>query len=479
MKGGKSNMGEHKLFLRTLGLAILAVHLHAQTIEVHLDTDLGECRHAASGFLHGFARDGLSPEPSVVEPLNINIVRYPAGRMGMTERFVEEGYTLHPLFSDDWGYSDDPGVNNWADWEALVEGFVTEYTDMGLKPLWDIWNEPDHGMFWHWSREHFFETWRRAYVKIREIDPDALIVGPSWSGIKPLGDTRDQFLEFLQFAKDNNVVPDYICWHFPGNYVEEADECRQIINDMQLDVQGIIINEIIVGTEYTGQTAWHLCQVERAGIDWAMHACWDGCVDGNCCFNSSLDGILVGSNGPPTGKYYAYEMYARVTGTMVETVPSGSMELYAGKDPAAGQASVFFGSPDWHDNITVRITGLSAAPYLLNNGAVRVIAEKITATEPQEECTADKILTVIDEEMQVDGDILEINIPWNGMYYTGWLQLSNPDPSTQVLRTDAPGQDFTDLLPWYDVLGRPAFIPAENRRRQLQPPLKIFVTKPE
>jgi hypothetical protein len=86
-----------------------------------------------------------------------------------------------------WGYGKEhPGdEGKWAKWQVFVVRMIQEAQKRGLNPQWDIWNEPDHGFFWKRSPEQFNETWRRACLKIRQTDPQAVIVGPSWSNVHP------------------------------------------------------------------------------------------------------------------------------------------------------------------------------------------------------------------------------------------------------------------------------------------------------
>ena len=55
-----------------------------------------------------------------------------------------------------------------------VESTVNHFT--GRVDAWQIWNEPNW-IFWNGSDNEFFELSKRAAKKIREIDPDAYIIG--------------------------------------------------------------------------------------------------------------------------------------------------------------------------------------------------------------------------------------------------------------------------------------------------------------
>ncbi|GHV79746.1 hypothetical protein AGMMS49944_15370 [Spirochaetia bacterium] len=59
-----------------------------------------------------------------------------------------------------------------------VENTVSRYR--GKVDAWVIWNEPN-GIFWHGSKKEFFELTKAAAQRIREVDPDAVILaGAFW-----------------------------------------------------------------------------------------------------------------------------------------------------------------------------------------------------------------------------------------------------------------------------------------------------------
>ncbi|GHT78957.1 hypothetical protein FACS1894130_06520 [Spirochaetia bacterium] len=61
---------------------------------------------------------------------------------------------------------------------TFVENTVSRYC--GKVDAWEIWNEPN-GVFWQGSRKEFFELTKATARKIREVDPDAVILaGAFW-----------------------------------------------------------------------------------------------------------------------------------------------------------------------------------------------------------------------------------------------------------------------------------------------------------
>ena len=50
----------------------------------------------------------------------------------------------------------------------------------GRVDVWNIWNEPNHKRFWNGPNKDYYELSRQTALKIRELDPEAYIVGGSF-----------------------------------------------------------------------------------------------------------------------------------------------------------------------------------------------------------------------------------------------------------------------------------------------------------
>jgi hypothetical protein len=63
-----------------------------------------------------------------------------------------------------------PGDNgDWKDWDAFTRRLMADMKSNGaLKGLvWDIWNEPDIGVFWTRSRQQWIDLYIRTHKIIR------------------------------------------------------------------------------------------------------------------------------------------------------------------------------------------------------------------------------------------------------------------------------------------------------------------------
>ncbi|MFA5137781.1 MAG: hypothetical protein WC728_01020 [Elusimicrobiota bacterium] len=336
-----------------------------ETVSVDLAADEGEPLQRASGFLHGFSPDGSLPPDSAVLPLKMRLHRTRLhATWEDTERMKSLGIQQQIVLADLWGYGEKhPGDGgDWTEWERDVSTTVRKAASLGLSVQWDLWNEPDHPTFWKRGWDQFLKTWELTHRAVRAADPSAVIVGPSWSDVRP-GDAR--FFEFLDFCAANNVLPDYVSWHFPADAVKEAAALRAYVSDKKLGIRGMQINEYVFKDEMNpGKTAWHIAKIERAKVDGACHAVWADEDSGD------LDGILKDPSGASrTGRWWVYERYAGILGRLARTEPSGEIELIAGKDGDA--VRVLLGNKGgFSGKVTVRFAGLPKDP-------VRVVVERI------------------------------------------------------------------------------------------------------
>jgi hypothetical protein len=399
---------------------VAAAAENVERVTVKIGEPIEQPRYRASGFLHGFSDDGELPPDSMVVPIKVRLHRTrPSSTWAQAPRMKERGIQQQVVISDGWGYGKEhPGDgHHWLTWEAFVQTLVTDARQRGLKPQWDIWNEPDHSFFWKRSPEQFYETWGRAYRVIRRFDPEAVIVGPSWSGVHP---GTDRFNEFIDYAAKYGVMPDYLCWHFPKDMVAEAALCREYLTNRKIAVKGFMVNEYCLKDEqYAGKTAWLIAQVERAGIDATCHAIWGDEGKGN------LDGILQDPRkAVPRGQWWCYERYAGITGHLVRTVPGPKVDLVAGRDAITKTARVLLGNAGgFTGTVTLAFEGIETAPYLTAGGRIRVTVERI----PEADGGAVTSLPVVsDGEIPLAGPALEVPISWTSDRDAYAIRLSPP-----------------------------------------------------
>jgi hypothetical protein len=92
------------------------------------------------------------------------------------------------------------------DWAAFVRSVANRYR--GRIRIYEIWNEPNVKRYWSASPEQMVEMTRQAHDIIKEIDPSAIIVGPS-----PVGESGLVWLSSFLRAGGGRYV-DVIGFHF-------------------------------------------------------------------------------------------------------------------------------------------------------------------------------------------------------------------------------------------------------------------------
>lgn len=410
------------------------------TMTVNLAQPLGAPTYRASGFIYGLSQDGAQPPIDLQADIKTQFIRAGGAQLncpnggwvngdyetrwesvkGYYERVKALGATFILLPHDLWGadgvcnvpeYPGDDG--DWTNYTTFLKQVIDDAIANGMTGSdvqWDIWNEPDIPLFWARDQEQYHETWKLAYEMIRAAIPDAVIVGPS-TARQP--DRYDYWYpKYLDFIKENNVVPDILSWHqlVPSSDPQESKRyLDEMLSSRGLLVQGYQVNEYgdcCTNEQEPGPSVWYMGRFERDGIDaaranWRMGAELHGGMGG-----------LVTVSGEPLGVWWAYKRYAELTGQMVTVTAGESMDGVAAVDEETRQAIILVGSRAIHDDVVVQIEGFDAAPYLLNNGQVNVLIERIPyGSDVMTEVPVDS-----NEIMMVTGDTLNITWDWDNPY---------------------------------------------------------------
>ncbi len=116
----------------------------------------------------------------------------------------------------------DEGV---ADYAAYCKALVARYKDRIHH--WEIWNEPNI-FFWKGPKEMYPKLLSAAYAAIKEVDPDAHVMGCSTAGID---------LGFIKMVMDANAPFDILTVHpyrsklFDTQFIEELEDTFAFIQD--------------------------------------------------------------------------------------------------------------------------------------------------------------------------------------------------------------------------------------------------------
>ena len=261
---------------------------------------------------------------------------------------------------------------------------------------------------WGRSQTQYLEMWKRAYRQIRAAIPDAVIVGPSTAG-QP-SPKWGWFTLYLDFIKENQVVPNYLSWHqlVPDSDPQMSkDDLDQMLAKRGITVEGYQVNEYgsSVSEQQAGPSAWYLGRFERTGID-ALRANWGM---GGGLYKGMGD--LVTDGNQPTPAWWVYRRYAQMNGVMVKVIPGTQVDGAAALDTEQAQVMIVLGS---RTEITGDVSAVlqNIPPQLLRDGRVHIRIERI----PEGFGPLNNPVVVFDQKIAVSGSVLSLPFRWNSVY---------------------------------------------------------------
>jgi len=352
----------------------------------------GAPTYLASGFIYGISEDGVQPPTALLSDIRVKGFR--AGR-GVTEgcgqaawdthwkvikgyyaKAKEMGVPMLILVSDDYQYSC-PLPGDGGDWTTFTT-FMGQLIDSvkangmtGPDVRWELWNEADYSAFWTGTQAQWLETWKHAYQQIRAAIPGAIIEGPSLS----TGPGGSWMNAFLDYAKTNNVMPDYIAWHEAGGGGDPVADLATINRGLSTrgitGVKGFDINEYGGSAEQNpGHSAWFLARFDRAGIQ-GLRSNWAG---GSQFFSNMGD--LVTTNWQPNSQYWIYKRYADQTGLRTSVAAGTQVDAVAYQDACAAKSIIVVGNKGGVTGaVNVVIKNIPA--WLQTGGSTKVLLEKL------------------------------------------------------------------------------------------------------
>lgn len=240
---------------------------------------------------------------------------------GATVQFImfEPFFSINAIGKGVW-----PGDGgNWTPWTDHVKTELARLKSNNMNVQIDIWNEPDYEFFWGRSDEQFLDTWKRAYLLIRQESPNLKIVGPSLAKYD-----FEYMKKFLTYAKNNNLLPDILSWHeLQDEFGTEGLTTRvtQIKNWMSqnsINISQISINEIIseIDQYRPGVYVNFIAAIENNKIATASHSCWPaspgGSFESQNCRDNTLNGLLNRS-GEKRSTWFALDKYVKMQGKLI------------------------------------------------------------------------------------------------------------------------------------------------------------------
>ena len=352
----------------------------------------GAPTYLGSGFIYGISEDGTQPPTALLSDIKVQGFR--AGRgttggcgqaawdthwkviKGYYSKAKEMGVPMLILVSDDYQYSC-PLPGDGGDWTTFTT-FMGQLIDnvkangmTGPDVRWELWNEADYSGFWTGTQAQWLDTWKHAYQQIRAAIPGAIIEGPSLA----TGPGGSWMNAFLDYAKTNNVMPDYISWHIAGGGGDPANDAATITRAVSTrgitGVKGFDLNEYGSKAEQNpGHSAWFLARFDRAGIQ-GMRSNWAG----GATFFSNM-GDLVATNWQPNSQYWIYKRYADQTGLRTSVTAGTQVEAVAYQDACAAKSIIVVGNKGGVTG-SVNVVTKNIPAWLQTGGSTKVLLENM------------------------------------------------------------------------------------------------------
>ena len=352
----------------------------------------GAPTYLASGLIYGIAEDGAQPPTALLSDIKLKGFR--AGR-GVAEGCGQQawnthfkvmkayysrakaiGATLLLLVSDDYGYFCAlPGEGgDWTGYTAFMSQLIDSVKANGMTGpdvRWELWNEPELNIFWKGTQGQWLETFKHSYQQVRAALPSAVIEGPSLA----TGPGGSWMNAFLDYAKSNKVMPDYLTWHEEGGGADPVADLatinRGLANRGITGVTGFDVNEYGTAAEQNpGHSAWYLARFDRAGIQ-GMRGNW---ADGTEFFSNLAE--LVAPNWLPNSQYWIYKRYADQTGLRINATAGSQVDAVGYQDAAAAKSIIVVGNKGGVTG-SVNVVIKNVPSWLQGTGSTKVVVERM------------------------------------------------------------------------------------------------------
>lgn len=350
-------------------LAAASLSGAAVNLNVSLGDSIKPVTHVATGSLYGLTETLPSNIEKDVAPLKPNVFLSPArsgsgrqqgigGAFLVAPRVESIGAKIQIRLADvlpGWPYK----FQNMNHWKNEVTSVINDKLKSNNKNFdgYEIWNEPD-GTWKNENGDFNSVLWKQTYDLIRQMDPGAKIIGPSYSYY-----SSSRMDAFVKYCSQNNCMPDVISWHQWGsaNFVNTVESYRGIEKKYGVSPRPFSINEYS-SEEHSeegcpGVSVPFIAKFERYGVESAMISWWFVPLPGRL-------GSLLTSNNERGGGWWLYKWYGDMSGYMAKVTPpndkSDGVDGFAALDKKKGFASIVLGGNTKGD-VNVNISGIPAA----------------------------------------------------------------------------------------------------------------------
>lgn len=432
----------------------------AETLKVDLTDSIRPVTHCASGALYGMTENEPANIDELVAPLKPHMFcQPPEGKNGNQHNFGD-GYIVASRLKNTtaqvqitfadllpyWPYKW-PGQSKWLEG---VERNVKRKFSEGLNNIhsYVIWNEPD-GTWDNANGDINTTVWKPTYELLRKLDPETKIVGP---GMAYYNETRMR--NFLTFCKNNNCLPDLICWHQwgSGGFADAVNNVRKLQAELGIPERPYCINEYCAGSDsdkqkYEGCPGYSvpfIAKFERYNVESATISWWHVPHPGRL-------GSLLTDNGQKGGGWWLYKWYGDMEGYMAKVTPpndrSEGVDGFASVDRKHNCASLVLGGKTVGD---VNVVFQKMPDFL--SGVVKVKIERVTWKSINTPVNSTDLIS--ESDMVVDGGSLTVPVKVESELYGYRIYitpLNVPQTPYRNETVNIPGQVETEN---YDVAGQ-------------------------
>ncbi len=351
-----------RIFVMVLCIALLLAYMPALEVSaatsftVNCSDVLRGVTHCASGSLYGVTETKPADVNNLIAPLRPGVFTNPARAGNGYQQPIGAALPVAKRISGTtgkvmirladifrgWPYQ----YTNITDFKNKIKAVIDEKKASGLNNYYgyEIWNEPDGT--WQTKNGSFEAMWKEVYNFIRANDPSAKIIGPAYSYYN-----SSRMSSFMSYCKNNNCVPDIICWHElsggPKTIPSNIKNYRSIEASLGISPRPISINEYCDPTHelegQPGSSARFIAKFEREKVDSACITWWFTAYPGRL-------GSLLATDTQKGAGWYFYKWYGDMSGNMVRvSSPNDTNDNVDGAacvDSNAKYISFIFGGPN-------------------------------------------------------------------------------------------------------------------------------------
>jgi len=405
----------------------LGVQAATFTLAVNLSDSIKPVTHVASGSLYGLTESLPSDVAGMLAPLKPNVFTNPAlsgsghqqgvaaAAIPVAARIASTTGKVMIRLADilpGWPYTW-PGQSTWLSDVTSVINSKKAASSTNFYG-YELWNEPD-GTWQSGSGDFNTTLWKPTWSLVRSSDPQAKIVGPSYSYYN-----NSSMSSFLTYCKNNSCLPDIVSWHQWGadGLSGAVSSYRSLEKSLGIGPLAISINEYSSSTHTyegcPGASVPFIAKFERDGVESACISWWFTGLPGRL-------GSLLTSGNAKGGGWYLYKWYGDMTGYMAMTTPpsdaSDGVDAFASVDKSQLDASIVLGG----NSIGTVNVNVSGVPSWMGS-SVNVLLEYVTWTDKDTPVTG--TTTVSTTKYTVTNGSFTVPVNVTSQFYGYHLQIT-------------------------------------------------------